>query len=172
MTDHTPDQDAWQYLWNRRVDLRLRVLTNQLYQQDRQRRLELLEGAVKVLSLLAGSAALAKMADPMAVQVAAAVLFGANSASLVFGWGTRARDASRRASDWAALDHDIQAVGERTFTEAHLAAWSARCSVIETGEPAANAVLLERSMRRACAALGAKPADGGPANWRPAILIP
>lgn len=166
------DDREWRYLCDRRLDLRLRALMNRIYQQERQRRLELREAAVKVLSLVAGSAALARVADAQVVTAAAALIFAGTAASLVLGWGNRARDAARRASDWATLERDIEAAGERGFTEAQLAHWAARCNEIEATEPAANATLLERCYRRAAAALGATPAPGGPPTWRPVLLLP
>lgn len=148
----TPDE--WNYLWNRRFDLRLRVLMNQLYQQDRQRLFELREGGVKVCSLLAGSAVISRLADPQVITVAAAVIFISTATSLVFGWGAKARDAAKRSAEWSALHRDIDAAGERQFTERQLDSWFGRCNELEAGEPAANQVLLERCYRRAVEALG------------------
>lgn len=145
---------------------------NQLYQQERQRLFELREGGVKVCSLLAGSAVISRLADPQVILVAAAVIFVGTAASLVFSWGTKARDAAKRSAEWSALHRDIDATGERQFTEVQLDSWFGRCNELEAGEPAAHLVLLERCYRRAAEALGGKPSEGGPATWRPVMLLP
>lgn len=163
---------AWDYLHQRRFDVRLRALANRLYQQERQRRFELLEGGVKVLSLVAGSVAFWRVAtDPEVVKWAAAVLFVLTAMSLVFGWGNKARDGARRASEWATLERDIEAAGERGFTEQQLAEWFARCNEIEIGEPPQHRILWERCYLRATKTLGGTPSIGGPPTWWPVIVL-
>jgi hypothetical protein len=175
MDSASTDNDAeWSYLCKRRTDLKIRSLTNRIYQQERQRIMELREGAVKAASLIAGSVALFRLVDPQILTACLAVIFVGTACSLVFSWGTKARDAAKRASEWMSLDRDIEAAGERTFTEPQLDGWSARCNEIESGEPAPNKVLLERSYLRACEALGCEAPEGGPrfAGWRPVLLVP
>lgn len=173
MTDSDATLDGeWTYLCGRHHALRMRVLINRMYQQERSRRMELREGVVKAASLIAGSVALAAVADTSVVRACAAVIFAGTAASLVFAWGNKARDAGRRAVEWTALDGDIAAAGERHFTEDQINLWSARCNEIEAGEPAANAVLLERCYRRATESLGGRPTPGGPPTWRPVIVLP
>jgi hypothetical protein len=164
----------WEYLHKRRFDIRLRCLTNRFYQQDRARVHELREGLVKAASLIAGSVAIAAIGNPDIVRWCAAVVFCGTAASLVFGWGPKARDAGRRAAEWTSLERDIEAAGERRFTEVQVDTWAARCNEIENGEPAPNKVLLERTYRRACQSLGVQAATGGPlgANWRPYVVLP
>lgn len=167
------DQTEWEYLHRRRFDVRLRARMNRLYQQRRAAVMELREGAVKVASLLAGSVTLANVSAPTVVQWATAAIFAGTAASLVFGWGSKARDAARRVSDWVNLERDVDAAGERDFTEAQLDAWAARCNDIEAAEPALNTRMLERAYRQACESLGAQPAPGGvKALWLPAVVVP
>lgn len=134
--------------------------------------MEAREGAVKVASLVAGSAALVGVAEPRVVQLAVAFICVGTAMSLVLGWAAKASDASRRAADWVALERDIEAAGLRQYTEAQLDAWAARCSTIESGEPAPNRRLLERAYRDACETLGAAPQPGGPRPWLPAVVVP
>lgn len=162
----------WDYLHKRRFDVRLRARTNRLYQLRRQSVMELREGLVKVASLIAGSVALANVAHPAVVQAAAAVIFGGTAAALVFGWAAKSRDAARRSSEWTALEREVDAVGERTFSEPQLDAWQARCNEIEATEPAANKTMLERAYRQACESFGVKPSPGGPWPWLPSVVIP
>lgn len=161
-----------EYLHQRRFDVRLHVRMNRLYQQQRQSAMEAREGAVKVASLLAGSVALARVADPWAVQIAAAVIFAGTAASLVFGWGNKARDAARRSSDWTSLERDINAAGERTFTEDQLDEWAARCVEIEAAEPTQNARMLDAAYLKAAEGLGVEPPASSYRRWVPAMLVP
>lgn len=155
----------WAYLNQRRHSVKERALANRLYQQARQRIHELREGIVKAASLAAGSVALANISAPSIVQWAAAVITVGTSASLVFGWGAKARDASRRAADWTLLERDIEAAGERRFIEEQLDGWAARCNEIEAGEPAQNRILFDRCAIQAAKALGAEPAIRPPRGW-------
>lgn len=161
------------YLWNRRCDLQHRALANRIYQQERQRIFEWREGVIKVISLLAGSFAFAKVADPEIVKWCAVAITLSSACSLVFGFGSKARDAAKRSSEWALLERDIEAAGERDFKESNLSEWAARTNGLEAGEPAAHPGLFERANVRACEALGSKP---GKVGWwrlhRPAIFIP
>ncbi|XYJ11793.1 hypothetical protein ACSUZJ_07330 [Telluria sp. B2] len=159
-----------EYLWNRRFDLRMRVIMNRMYYQERQRIFEFREGLVKVTSLLGASAAFAKVADPQVVQWCAAVITGTSAASLVFGFGTKARDSAKRSSEWALVERDIEARGERAFDEADLNKWAARCNELEAGEPAANSALLEKCYLRTCEVLGCKPSKE--ASWWDKYRLP
>lgn len=169
------DADTQDYKWWRRNEVMVRALTNRLYQQERQRIMELREGLVKVISLVAGSTAIARVANPDVLAWAGVAIVTATSFSLVFGYGAKARDAAKRATEWAMLDRDINAVGPRDFTDQHLNAWAARCNEIEAGEPAPNCLLLQRSYERACLAIGATPSktlSGWSSRWRPILLLP
>lgn len=172
MTETAAHDPEWTYLHSVRHQLKMRVLMNRMYQQERARYMEMREGGVKVASLIAGSVTLAAVAAPDVVRACAAVIFAGTAASLVFGWANKSRDASRRAVEWIALDRDIAAAGERHFTEEQLNIWTARCNEIEAGEPAPNPVLLERCYRAAAAALDTQAGAGGPATWRPVFMLP
>ena len=147
----------YEYLFNRRCDVRQRVLANRIYYQERQRIFEFREGLIKVVSILAGSYAFAKVADSTIVGWCAIAITTSSAASLVFGFGTKARDSAKRSSEWAMLERDIELAGERHFTEDQLSQWASRCNEIEAGEPAAHPGLFERANHRACEAMGSKP---------------
>jgi hypothetical protein len=166
--------DDFDYLWQRRSDVRLRALMNRLYQQERQARFERREAYVKVASIVLSSVAFSKVASDRALQYLAAIVFAASMLSLVLGWGNKSRDAGRRQAEWAGLERDIEAAGERGFTEVQVAAWFARANEIEATEPAPNGLLLERAYRRACEILGVAPNDKvpAPAAWRPVLQLP
>jgi hypothetical protein len=169
------DTVNYKYLHDRRFEIRVQVRMNRHYQQRRQAAMEFREGLVKVCSLIAGSVALANVTDPQIIKAAAAVVFAGTAAALVFGWGNKARDAAKRFVDWVALERDIDATGERTFTEADLDAWQARCTAIESGEPAPNRRLLNACHMLACESLGSSTdKHPGKATWQrlPPVIIP
>lgn len=168
-----PDPES-SYLWDRRSNVRLRALANRLYQQERQKHMEWREGLVKVASIVLGSVAFAKVADADALRWLGALVFAASMASLVFGWGNKSRDAGRRQAEWAGLEREIEAAGERGFTEEQVAAWFARANEIEATEPASNHLLFERCYRRACEITGVPPNQTvpKPAAWKPTVVLP
>lgn len=167
-------EDNHTYLWNRRHQIKVRALTNRLYQQERQRIFEWREGAIKALSIFASSVAFANLSSPEVIKACVAVVSAGSIAALVFGFGNKARDGAKRSTEWALLERDIEAAGERDFTEDQLSLWSARANEIEAGEPAANKCLLERCYIRACESLGATPQGKSPWLHKaiPPILIP
>ena len=162
------------YLWKRRYDIKVRALMNRMYYQERQRIFESREGLIKAFSILAGSIAFARVADPATIQWCAAVITLSGTASLVFGYGSKARDSVKRSTEWIMLDRDIDQAGERDFTEANINDWCARANEIEAGEPAAHARLLEQCFTRAVTALGGTDTHKPTGFWLhfPPILIP
>ena len=147
-------EEEYQYLWNKRYQLKVRVLANRIYQQERQRRFDFREGAVKAMSIIAGSVAFINIANQDLIKWCLFLITAFNVISLVFGYGAKARDGGKRAGDWTLLERDIDIVGERDFTEQQLNEWLGRCNEIEAGEPAAHQTLMEISTKRANNALG------------------
>jgi hypothetical protein len=145
-----------QYLWNRRHQLMVRVLANRMYQQERQRRFEFREGLVKATSVIAGTVAFANVTNqnPLIIKWCLFFITAFNIFALVYGYGNKARDSGKRASDWALLERDIELAGERDFTETQIGQWVARCNEIEAGEPASHQLLMELCSKRANVALG------------------
>ena len=146
--------DNESYLWKRRHEIKVRALTNRIYYQERQRIYENREGFIKATSILVGSFAFAKVADPDTVKWCAAIITGASTFSLVFSFGNKARDSAERSVEWAQLERDIDKQGERDFTEEHINQWFARANDIEAGESAVHKALFEICYERAVAALG------------------
>lgn len=163
------------YLWKRRYKIQERALMNRMYYQERQRIFEWREGFIKAASILAGSIAFAKVADPEVIKWCAVVVTGGSTASLVFGYGNKARDSVKRSAEWAQLERDIELVGEHGFTEEHINQWFARANEIEAGEPAAHRALLQKCYERAAKALGGEPEKielGFFERFWPPIMIP
>lgn len=152
------DESDYTYLYNRRSDIRLRALANRFYHQERQRIFELRDGLVKAVAIFAGSVAFANVAEKRVLQLCAASITLSSAASLVFGFGSKARDSAKRTSEWILLERDMERAGERNFVEEQLNEWAARCNEIEVGEPAAHSGLWERCFQRACESMGSKPA--------------
>jgi hypothetical protein len=159
-----------EYLWERRVDIRIRVLMNRIYYQERQRIFEFREGIVKAASIAAGAVTVSKVGEKHIVEICAAIITGSSAVSLVFGFGAKARDSAKRSSEWALIERDIEAKGERSAEEADLNKWSARCSELEAGEPAQNTALIEKCYVRACKALKCTPDPN--ASWWDRYRIP
>ena len=165
--------EEYQYLWRRRNEIKVRTLTNRLYQQERQRIFELREGAVKAASIFASTVAFANLTHPEIIKWCAAVVSVGSIAALVFGFGNKARDSAKRSTEWTHLERDIDAAGQRDFTEAQLSQWESQANEIEAGEPAPHPGLLECCYQRACTSLGATPSGKAPWHYRlPPILIP
>lgn len=159
--------------WDRRQALLLRAVANLIYQQARQRRLEFLEQTGKAASLIAGSYAFAKVSNPEIVQWCAIVVVAFSVLSLVFGWGTRARDAAKRGAEWSQLEREIEAAGLLHYTDSQLDSWSARAAQNETGEAAQSAPLWAQSYTQACKVLKLTP-EKPFSRWqrRPAFFVP
>lgn len=145
------------YLWKRRFNIKHRALVNRMYYLERQRIFEFREGFIKAASIVAGSVALANVADQQLLQLCAAFITLASTASLVFGYGNKARESMKLSGEWTRLERDIDLAGERLFTEDQINQWQARCCEIETEEPQAHSILLERCSERAKKALGGEP---------------
>ncbi|MFY1885171.1 hypothetical protein ACOTCJ_25800 [Achromobacter xylosoxidans] len=169
------DKAEREYQWDRRHNVMVHALANRIYQQERQRIMEFRESAVKVVSLVSGTAAFAVFLSNQEVgRIAGALVAVATMSSLVFGYAAKARDAAKRATEWAMLDRDINAVGPTDFTAQQVNSWAARCNEIEAGEPAPNKRLFQQSYERACIALGGTPTvkSGWLSRHVPAFLIP
>lgn len=168
------DEQEHEYLWKRLHEIKVRTLTNRIYYQERQRIFEWRDGFVKAASILAGSVAFARVTDPEVIQWCAAFITASSTASLVFGYGNKARDSVKRSTEWAQLGRDIERAGERDFTEDQINQWCARANEIEAGEPAAHHILFERCYERAVEAIGGK-ADIRLSFWDrhyPPFMIP
>ena len=165
------------YLWQRRHEVKVRVLMNRMYYQERRRIFEWREGAVKAASIVAGSVAFASVMNPDIVKWCAAIITVASVASLTFSFGSKARDSAQRASEWIALERSIDLIGERDFTEDDINQWMARAHEIEASEPAAHQRLLNFCHRRACKTIGVADKDmQNQSGWferhLPYILVP
>lgn len=164
--DNNPDSSdgSYRYLWGRRSAVKHAAQTNRLYQLERQQIMEWRENIIKVCSVFGGTLAFTETAsDQVRVWAGAAVVF-ANLMSLVFGYGAKARDASKRTAEWTLLARDIEAAGERDFTEEQIKEWAARCHTIEVGEPIANKWLLVRCSEMSASSMKAK-IDAPPRPW-------
>lgn len=102
--DNANIDEQFRYMWNRRAAIQLRALSNRIYYQERQRIFETREGIIKVIAILGGSLAFSRIADAELVQWCAAAITISTAASLVFGFGTKARDSAKRSSKWTKPD--------------------------------------------------------------------
>ena len=144
------------------LNVHVRAYANRLYHQERWRILERRENSVKALSVVLGTAAFAEIKGILPngeVPLLPFFVFAfvvANAVSLVFQWGSKARDSAKRSAEWTQLEKDLEKVGPRKADDEKVTAWNARAAEIEAGEPAINQHLMWRSINRACVALGAE----------------
>jgi hypothetical protein len=85
--------------------------------------------------LLLGSAALVAVTPGGLIKVFAVLVLLGSVSSLVFQWGTKARDAAKRQDEWTSLEKKIVGVGKFDF-ESQLPEWQACAAEIEAGEDA------------------------------------
>lgn len=165
----------FKYLWDRRAAIQVRALMSRYYYQDRQRIFETREGVIKIIAILGGSLAFSRLVAVDISQWCAALITVSGAASLVFGFGTKARDSAKRSAEWALLERDIELAGQRDFDESNLNNCAARCNEIESGEPAMHPCMKEECYLRACASLGQEPIGSSSLpKWRlacPPIVI-
>jgi len=161
------------YLWNRHHQLRVRVLSNLLYQQERQTVMQWRDQAAKFGTLLGGTAIFAQWsAASQYVQMLGAAVGLLSLISLTFAFAAKAQDAARRAANWGDLNREIEKAGERVFDETMLNQWFARAGEIEHGEPEQNKGLFQTCYERACMLLGGEPQHRAGSVIVPSLLRP
>jgi hypothetical protein len=88
-----------EYLWQKRYDIKVRALTNRICYQERGRLFEFREGFIKAASIVAGSVALARVAEPEIIQLCAAFITFTSTLSLAFGYGQKARESIKFSAE-------------------------------------------------------------------------
>jgi len=158
-------------LWERRFELRHRVLTNLLYQQERRRILETRDKSTKLIALLASSVVFAQLA-PLAdyFSLFAAIACAGGMASLAFGFAERAQNAATRQMQWEELNRQVESTHWQRVNGAALDDWFSRACAIEAGEPAPNPVVLSDCANRAGWVLNSSEARGRALRFWPALL--
>lgn len=130
------DTDARDYQWKRFSDMRYRVELSILYHRKRERFFELLDKLGKAVSVIGGSAALWKLADPQVVMWSAAAVACTSTLSLVMAFSDRARKHSELARGHGAMLAAMTAAGQYAFEDAaNLDRWEAQLYELEAGEP-------------------------------------
>lgn len=130
------------YLWKKRDEILYRAELSCIYHQKRERFFELLDKCGKAISVIGGSAALAKFAGQDIVTVAAALITCTSALSLVFSFSDRSKKHAEFSRNYKALLAEIAATGERDFAESDLSKWESRILTIEGGEPPALTALV------------------------------
>lgn len=123
------------YLWDRRHRLIYHAELSALYHRKRERYYDGLDKLTKAIAVMGGSAALANLGGPGAVQVAAVLITLTSTLALVFGFAAKARLHSDLAGRFVALISRIHAQGERDSTETDLAQGFAQLHDLEASEP-------------------------------------
>lgn len=125
-----------EYLWGRREGVVYGATLSTMYHRRRERFFSLLDRWDKVLTLVLGASAFVKVFGDDTVTWLGIPFGLLASCSLIFDFAERARQHSQLASAFKGLEADVEAKGERGFTEDDVDAWAARLRRIEADEPA------------------------------------
>jgi hypothetical protein len=136
------EKTAEDYLWEKRDEILCRAEISCVYHQKRERFFELFDKCGKAIAVIGGSAALAKLADPVALTRIALAITASSTLSLVFSFADRSKKHAEFAKSYKALLADIALAGERDFVESDLSKWESRLLTIEGGEPPALTALV------------------------------
>lgn len=134
--------DDFRYLWSQRHDVLYRVELSAIYHRKRERFFVLLDRGINALGVACGSVAMAQIGGTGVAQWSAGIFTLAATLGLVVGLADLAKRHGALAADFARLEAEIMAAGERDFTETQLAQWSARVREIEVSEPRTLAALV------------------------------
>ena len=131
------------YLWTKRYEALYRAELSSLYHRKRERFFENFDRIAKVIAIIGGSVAFANVGGPELVRWSAAVITLTSTVALVFGLGERARRHAELASEFARVQSDIVAHGERDFSEEDIRRWDERTRLLEAKEPATLGALAQ-----------------------------
>ena len=126
-------EEGW--LWDKREGILTRAELSTLYHRKLERVLSRTDRLIKLLSLIGGSAAIARVATTDVIVAIGLTIAIANGLGLVMAFADRSRKHAELASSFKLLEREIVAAGERDFTERDLNQWEASLREIEAGEP-------------------------------------
>jgi hypothetical protein len=141
-----------EYLWDKRHSVIYRIELSVLYHQKRSRFFDALDKSAKAIAVIGGSAAFWKIGGESNMMYVAALITVSSTFALVFGFSDKARRHSELSRDFIQLEAQIVGKGEREFTEADLAGWSAQLHSLEASEPAALSGLVRLCQNELAAA--------------------
>src|SRR5450830_683849 len=123
-----------QYLWGQRHLALEKAEVSALYHQKRERFFELLDKYSKATSLLCGSAALWKIANPRVVEAMALAITFLSALSLVFSFSERSKRHAELARGFCLVAGDIVKLG-RDFLDADVNRWNESLYKLDASEP-------------------------------------
>ncbi len=106
-----------------------------IYHRRRERFFEILDRLVKCVSLVGGSAVIAKIASGDALTLLGIGIVLSSTVALVFQFSSRATLHSGLAKDWGGLEKDIVSVPASAMCEDALAKYEARAVALDAVEP-------------------------------------
>jgi|GEM_PF-3354582 len=130
-----------QYLWGQRHLALEKAEVSALYHQKRERFFELLDKYSKATSLLCGSAALWKIANPRVVEAMALAITFLSALSLVFSFSERSKRHAELARGFCLVAGDIVKLG-RDFLDADVNRWNESLYKLDASEPPALGALV------------------------------
>ena len=164
--------EAEKHLFELRFQALHTALANRLYHQKCAAVFELRDRLARLAGLIGASAVFMTIASTETAKMWALLSFVGASASLIFRWSEKARLASEKMMQYAAIQTDIQRVGEWDYNVAEVNDWTAKLAAIT--EPAPSRILWDRACHSASLAL--KSPDVQPLTWLdqncPSLAIP
>ena len=132
----------FEYIWAERHSVLYRVELSVLYHLRRERFFDLSDKLAKVMSVIGGSAVIARVLPPNALTIVAVLITASSAVSLVFGLSDKAKRHSELAKNFRRLEGEIHGKGAKTFTDADVAVWNGKIRELEANEPASLSTLV------------------------------
>ncbi|SOZ12099.1 hypothetical protein [Cupriavidus taiwanensis] len=120
-------------VWASRHQLLCRCWISRIYHQKRERFFDMCDSLTKAVSVIGGTAAVAKLAGADLMVIAGGLITITSTASLVLGYAKKARTHADLARAFAELESRIVAKG--VFDEAQANTYQAEILKIELNEP-------------------------------------
>lgn len=126
--------DEHEYLNQRWHDIRFQAQVSYLYHRKRQRHWDLLDKGTKGAAIVLGAGTMAQALSAYVPWLGGAIS-GLGLLSLVYGYSDRKQQHRELADDYARFAAEIESIGPRDYTEAHLNKWAARQQELNAKEP-------------------------------------
>lgn len=162
------DDSGFEGRWHRRCVLLFTAAVSYTYHRKRQRFFDLLDKLTKALTVLAGASLLGALVKDHLPAIGAAIS-ALGLLSLVFGYGDRKQAHKEMAESFMLLRAQVEAAGQRGFTEQQLSGWEADLQRLNAKEPPTLYALVTLCQNEQAVASG-HPEDVHPLPWHQRML--
>lgn len=132
----------FEYSWAERHKVLYRVELSIRYHLKREGFFDLCDKFAKVVSVVGGSAVVARVLPPNALMAVAVLITVCSAVSLVFGLSDKAKRHFDLAKSFRRLESEIHGKGTKTFSDIDVAGWNSKIRELETNESATLATLV------------------------------